>query len=128
MGKGQETRYHMLHTCFLHHPCGHLTAWLAGFPINSLLLVHEVQLLFLRIPPGKAHHKLHIDGEPYVVLLDITKVYPSTPHRLLGESLHALAILPPPSPANSTNFADLFCRLVGFLNFANLFCRFVGFL
>ena len=35
---------------------------------------------------------------------------------------------PPPKknwPPNSADFADLFCRFVGFRSFADLFCRFV---
>ena len=35
------------------------------------------------------------------------------------------AVVPPPPPngrPNSANFADLFCRFVGFLNFADFFC------
>ena len=36
---------------------------------------------------------------------------------------------PPPNwPPNSADFADLFCRFVGFLNSTDLFARFVGFL
>ena len=36
---------------------------------------------------------------------------------------------PPPNwRPNLTDFADLFCRFVGFLNFADLLWRFVGFL
>ena len=39
-----------------------------------------------------------------------------------------LATPTPNRRPNPVDFADLFCRFVGFLNFADLFCRFVGFL
>ena len=35
---------------------------------------------------------LQCDGEPYVVLLDIAKAYPSTPHALLWETMYTLGV------------------------------------
>ena len=39
---------------------------------------------------------LQFDGEPYVVLLDIAKAYPSLPHPLLWETMHRVGAPPPP--------------------------------
>ena len=38
---------------------------------------------------------LQSEGEPYVILLDIAKAYPITPHPLLWETMHTLSVLAP---------------------------------
>ena len=38
---------------------------------------------------------LQFEGEPYAVLLDIAKAYPSTPHPLLWETMHTLGVPAP---------------------------------
>ena len=90
----------------------------------ALLLVSERSSTSTAPPPPPPLH-------PH---LPTGQLWPHAPHGHMRPRVPAWpASTPPPPPPpnrrpNLADFANLFCRFVGFLNFADFVCRFVGFL